>query len=369
MARAAEGLSREYSALKECKYQVKNVSVQTCGPLYSKWKSKKSLYKNAPLHGLNLDVEYADTGYSNSPVVLCLHGAPGTHGDFGLLMNHLSTKKVRVIAPNFPDYSLTEKTNFYRHTAEEKAEYLKDFLTAININEIDMLVSHSSAVYPGLNLWESESLKIKSIALINPSGHRRIKAMKPVWFIDNSVRAYLNPFGRWLYRKLGNKILSAKGVPVKINNIDNVLLSATTMFYSNVEKLEHHLHDIRNRGIPTLYVFSENDKLIEAKVFYEMASMLGVQQEDFTVFDKDGNLITKTLPKNNVTTLCFHSGGHYAFLKHAAIVNQWIDDLLFSVSGYDAKKIEDVKGKPFVEPPADIVKEEKNRIKIQSKQP
>ena len=61
--------------------------------------------------------------------------------------------------------------------------------------------------------------------------------MKPKWFIDGSVKAYLNPVGRWIYRKLGPMILSLKGVPVKIDNVDNVLLSATTMYFSGIEKV------------------------------------------------------------------------------------------------------------------------------------
>ncbi|RWS12211.1 DUF1057 domain containing protein-like protein, partial [Dinothrombium tinctorium] len=313
------------------KYEIKKVEIETCGPLYQKWKSKKRLYRKAPESGLKLNVEYADTGCLNGPNVLCLHGAPGGHSDFGQLITYFSRKNVRVIAPNFPDYSLTEVTHFFRHTPEEKTEYLKDFLKAIDINEIDLVVSHSSSVYPALHLWDEGVPKVKSLALINPAGHRRIKAMKPKWFIDGSVRVYLNPLGRWIYRKLGNTILTLQGVPVKINNIDNVLLSATTMYHSEVHKLTHYLNAVKEKRTPCLYVFSVNDKLIEEKIFLEMAQQLGLTESEFNEFDVEGSLVKRGLSNSNVVAMRFQSGGHYAFLKHGAIVNQWIENLLQSV--------------------------------------
>lgn len=189
------------------------------------------------------------------------------------------------------DYSATERTTVFRHSVHEKAEFLKDFLKTINVPKIDMLVTHSSACYPGLKLWkDDDGPEVKSIALINASGHRRIRAMKPAWFIDGSVHVYMNPVGRWIYRKIAPIVFKAMNVPVKIENIDNVLLSATTVYHSEVQNLPTYLEAVKDRQVPLLFVFSENDKLVESKVFYEMTEMLDAKESHFARFDKEGNL-------------------------------------------------------------------------------
>lgn len=190
---------------------------------------------------------------------------------------------------------MTPRTDgIWRHTAEEKNEMLKDFLRALNVPRIDMLVTHSSGCYPGLLLWrDPDGPDIDSIALINAAGHRRIKAMKPAWYIDGSVKMYLNPIGRAVYRKVAPIVFKAMGVPVKIENVDNVLLSATAMYFAGIHRLPEHLAAIREQKKPLLFVFSENDKLVDTKVFYEMTNMLGAEEKHYFRFDKDGNLIQK----------------------------------------------------------------------------
>lgn len=168
---------------------------------------------------------------------------------------------------------------------------MKDFLKAIDVPRVDLLVTHSSGCYPGLKLWrDGDGPEVRSIALINASGHRRIRAMKPAWFIDNSVRMYLNPVGRWIYRHVAPIVFKAMNVPVKPENVDNVLLSATTVFYSEIANLPSYLTAVKEKQVPLLFVFSENDKLVESKVFFEMTDMLGATEDHFARFDKEGNL-------------------------------------------------------------------------------
>jgi len=74
--------------------------------LFRAWKSTNKFYKNAPINGAFFDVDYVDTNQNEynhkQPLVLALHGVPGSHQDFGPLIKHLYPKGVRVIAPNFP---------------------------------------------------------------------------------------------------------------------------------------------------------------------------------------------------------------------------------------------------------------------------
>lgn len=93
-------------------YPVKSINVKICSSLYQEWSLKKSLYKKSPVDGLPVTIEFADTLGTkdvkgdeitiNSPVVLCLHGAPGSHRDFKYLIKHLQQTGHRVLVPNFP---------------------------------------------------------------------------------------------------------------------------------------------------------------------------------------------------------------------------------------------------------------------------
>lgn len=100
-----------------------------------------------------------------------------------------------------------------------------------------MMITHSSAVYPGMACWIDGHLKVNSFTLINPAGHRTIQGMKPDWFVGNLCRICLNPYGRNFFRKFGRYILAIKGVPVRTESIDNALLSGTTMLLAEVERV------------------------------------------------------------------------------------------------------------------------------------
>lgn len=449
----------------------RQVKFKTCADVYDHWRScKKRLYRKAPKDGVEFQVDYIDTGLSLSeeqrakaPIALALHGAPGSYHDYALLINHLSQQDVRVIAPNFPEYIATVKTKvLFRHSADEKAAYLRDFLKAINVNKIDLLVSHSSAIFPTLLIllnanneaiarqkqqqqqqqnpqvqdhnqtdpsispsrsssssslsivaksvplkfqektangdaptidnqqfdngsndadeWQddeeatedkfedakddidnnnnnnktnnnnhvqehinhnhelndkqeqqqqqevildggtggkeningdfkkkskrkSEKLKakdvtvkfdqvieIKAVALFNPAGHRLPKSMKPTWFKCGSVRVYQHKLGRSLFRKLGPAFLTVVGVPVRVDNMDNVMLSATVMRNSRCQRVVQQLEQLSQMKLPTLLVFSENDKLIEKEIFYEMSQFMKLDSKNFDIFNNDGDI-------------------------------------------------------------------------------
>lgn len=404
-------------------YQNKQVKVKTCADVYDNWRAYKRFYKRkAPKDGIEFNIDYLDTGAcmsdlqrSEAPIVLALHGAPGSYRDFAQLIQHLNRQQVRVIAPNFPEYMATVETGIlFRHSGDEKAAYLRDFLQAIQVNRIDLLVSHSSAIYPSLLLLlngeldststttqnsesESESdsqsdsdcnqneqldseqtnkykykqkqrqrkeqkrlerrraqkrrqsavefdaqkpIEIKAIALLNPAGHRMPKSMKPAWFKCGAVHCYQQKLGRYWFRKLGPAFLTVVGVPVKVDNMDNVMLSATVMRNSKCRRVKSQLQLLSEKKIPTLFVFSENDKLIEKEIFYEMTQFLNVNKDSFDTFNDVGQLELSgqkqqemnDKQENDATSWCkvmvFKAGGHYAYSNYPRIVNQAISELL-----------------------------------------
>lgn len=215
-----------------------------------------------------------------------------------------------------------------------------------------MLVSHSSAVYPTVLLWKDEDgPEIKSIAFLNPSGHRRIKAMRPKIVTSVAVRVYRNRLGRGICRTFGTTVLSITGCPVRPDNMDNVILSATTMVYSKFRhvssllqlsvsllirkslprspfsrlrrhlQLRESLELLKSSGMPILMVLSGNDKLVDTEISYEMAEILGATEKSYSVYNQY-SVIEKARESTDFPWIVvLPEGGHYSFVNHPKVVN------------------------------------------------
>jgi pimeloyl-ACP methyl ester carboxylesterase len=135
-------------------YPIRKIDLRICGQLYKELKLKHKLYRNSPNDGHNVNIEYADTycedRNNSKPVIVGLHGVPGSHKDFSQLIKYFDSKNYRVIVPNFPGFELTRETQSYWHSAEEKAQLVRDLLTSIGVKEVDALVCHSGGFFPGL---------------------------------------------------------------------------------------------------------------------------------------------------------------------------------------------------------------------------
>lgn len=109
----------------------------------------------------------------------------------------------------------------------------------LHFNRIDLLLAHSSSVYPAvLLLCEAKEISIKAAAFFNPAGHRRIMAMRPAWFTEGSVKVYQNKLGRMVFKVFGKSFIKVtNSVTVKPESMNNVMLSAQTMRYSNYKEV------------------------------------------------------------------------------------------------------------------------------------
>lgn len=101
-------------------------------------------------------------------------------------------------------------------------------------------MSHSSAIYPSLILSSTKNeFQVDAIAFFNPGGHRRIKGMKPAWFIENAVKAYKEiKLVRAVFKTFGTGFLNVtKVIALRPDNMNNVILSGTTMTYSGFKNV------------------------------------------------------------------------------------------------------------------------------------
>ena len=90
--------------------------------------------------------------------------------------------------------------------------------------------------------------------------------MRPKIVTSVFVRVYQNKLGRQVCRTFGTKVLSITGCPVRPDDMDTVILSATTMVYSKFRHLQESLEMLREKGVPILFILSENDKLVDTEI-------------------------------------------------------------------------------------------------------
>jgi len=310
-------------------FPVKNVEITTLS----------NFYKEQP-NGLKFNVQYCDTkdyvGNQDSLTILCLHGSPGTHKDWEPYVEKLTKNlNVRIVAPSLPNFSATDKYPQYLHKVEEKAIYLNDFLKKVDIDKVDMLLTHSSGVYPSLFLWnnlrdmpDNRLKEIGSFSFFSPPGFRRIKAMRPKWFTQSCGDFYCTKFGRSLLRMTGPKIFKLAGVNMKLDNIDDLFIACVTMNNTREQLLEDHFKLINKMQLPVFYSFSEDDRLIEKEIFYECLDKLNLDKKDLVKYNKDTELSQLgDLSKIN-KAISFSKGGHYCFLKHHQIISNYLIDFI-----------------------------------------
>lgn len=135
---------------------IKTITVRTCAGIYDQLRTiNPKLYKNAPNAGVNLTVNYVDTGknQSSSKIIVAVHGSADTYKTFEKMIEVFSRRNVRIIAPNMPDFSHTRQTNYsFWHSNLERYYFLKDFLHQLEINSIDCLLGHSQGIQPVTSL-------------------------------------------------------------------------------------------------------------------------------------------------------------------------------------------------------------------------
>lgn len=321
------------AVIHEGPYKERRVTVHTCAELFREWKHTRPGYKHVNEDGISVPLTYIHTGLdrqaaAGEPVVFALHGAPGTYREFDSLVPVLDAQGASVIVPTLPDLNFTMKTQSFWHSVEERTDLLKKFLKAINVREIDMMVAHSSSMYPMLHLaLRDPEINIKSLVFIAPSGCRRITQLSPYWMMKSFDEWFRVPWLQEFMCWLAVYIVRLLGKPNN-NQMKGTILSMITVRNSKYDEAGPMVCELKRRGVPMLMFYGERDKLIDSAVSEEMAAMLGVQLDSVHVYngrdDKTAVLLQSGKPDGNCEVVCFKQGTHFAFKKYPNIFNDFI---------------------------------------------
>ncbi len=165
--------------------------------------------------------DYVPAGQPNAPVVVLLHGSPGSAGGFAGLLPQLSgncpppgtlgggftrrpivcpaavASPYRVIAPYMPGFGHSENT-IADYSFRAHAQYLRALLDQLGIKHAHF-VGYSMGGGPAFNVWDIEPERVSSITLLSSLGVQEFELMGdyhlnhfvhgvqvvPLWMIEN----------------------------------------------------------------------------------------------------------------------------------------------------------------------------------------
>lgn len=348
----SRGASVEKDGLKkkvDLPYPEQKVRVYACEDLYEHWRKERK-YRRTPRSGVFTEITYVDSmvnkggkdkNMENAPTVLCIHGIPGNYGVFNHLITDLGNAGIRIVVPTFPDtLDLPGKhgVELFRHSVEEKTAVFKSFLKALNVTQLDAVVAHSSAIYPALRLALDPELKVKSQVFFNTGGHKKTVTMKPYWVVYVWAHMFLLPSLRKFALTSAKFMMKyVMRTPIKDDDVRGIILLATTMVFSEYWKTKEQFQEVARKQVPTLLCFSEDDKVVERDLTYEVISLLGASKENISFYDSEGKVKEKGNENSWLKLLSFEAGSHYVFRKHPKICNKEVLTLLERVNNHNTK--------------------------------
>uniref|UniRef100_A0A6G1SAX3 AB hydrolase-1 domain-containing protein n=1 Tax=Aceria tosichella TaxID=561515 RepID=A0A6G1SAX3_9ACAR len=334
----------------------KQIEIRACGRLYSELvKSNPILFSGAPKgDGILFKVDYYDSidmvNFRQVPTICLLHGSPGQYEDFASLINFLTIRGYRVLAPNFPDYNATYQYSF-RHSPRERLDFLLEFFRALDVKKIDMLIGHSGSVYTMFELldhsfsddtsnWATTSrdfkMEVRSVGMFCTPSHRlpRNAAITPLRLF--SLKLFDYPMLRPLLSACLGWWVKMHGIRNRVDkdNIENLLMSASTVGYSEHNKLEARFGLLKRHKIPSLLVYGSKDRLIDVYRFEQLERDLGVtDQARVKRYRSDGSLekdrsSSESARQQLVDVSRFEGGGHYVFQRYSNQVNEDVYEFL-----------------------------------------
>ncbi|XP_037505324.1 uncharacterized protein LOC119381623 [Rhipicephalus sanguineus] len=322
-------------------YKERHVKVTTCGDLYKKWRGEgRRGYEQAPETGAHVPVVYIHTGMdrmeqgdrTERPLTLMLTGAPGHYEDYGNNIPFLDQHGVDVLCFNWPDFGFTLETGYWWHSCDEKTRLVVDFLKKLQINKIDMLVSHSLGSTPALQLVaEDRSIDVKSLALLTPITTRHFRGSR------NSL--LFNPAVRWATKsRRGARFMIFFFKAVTMLSMHPTMgrpYDAFFAYHSSVgydeHRVEQQLRTIRHRKVPTLVILGDNDRLLSKKDNRKLLRRLGCESEGACLYDADGNLLRSRSCDDVVKAIELKDGSHYGFARCPDICNKALLELISRV--------------------------------------
>ena len=117
-------------------------------------------------------VVFRDEGPRDGPVVLLLHGSPGSRHDFRALTRKLADR-FRLIAPDLPGFGASS-SRVPNYSIRAHAAYCLDLLDRLGVDRVH-LVGFSMGGGVGLELYEAAPERVASLTLLSAIGVQELE--------------------------------------------------------------------------------------------------------------------------------------------------------------------------------------------------
>ncbi|XP_027204856.2 uncharacterized protein LOC113798502 [Dermatophagoides pteronyssinus] len=320
---------------------IKTIKFRTCVNIYDELRSRlPRFYGKSPSEGVDITIDYVDTQSNQKPnkTIVALHGTADTFRTFTQLYQHFKHRSdVRIVMPNFPDFSHTRSTNYsFWHSSDEKYHLLQDLFRHLNIETIDCLVGHSYGNQSSTVLLQKpQHLQIKSLAIIAPQ-----------FLLGNFANDYLYrmtkfvlPFSKSEYLSSllhRMKIHQSKSIPFKFNEIDELFHLLTIILDQQaIKDSPERIRLLNTMNISGFIMYSADERIIDKNAQQELYKLLNIENDQTIIVDHDDpKIIANTFSQMNnksqqiMKKIIVKDGRHFPHLKYPNVTNVLIEKLI-----------------------------------------
>ena len=227
----------------------------------------------------------SEEGPEEAPVVLMVHGYPGSGRDFRWLAPILRTH-LRVIRLDMPGMGQTPLETGAGSSVKERADVVLELIEVMNLRDFCIL-GHSMGGAIVADVANRSSDRIRALVLLSSIGlrpHRALRRTFPgaTWQILRIplLGVLFWPLVRWAYHRFGFSRSLTDG------ELRHALRCAAELEFGEVESC------FRTSRVPTMSAWAEDDAMIEASIYRELDPVL--PQGPRLSFDSGGHNIQKT---------------------------------------------------------------------------
>lgn len=283
---------------------------------------------------MTIDVGVWDMRPSNTttdaPLVMALHGVPGSSQDFDLIGRELVTHGIRFVGLDLPGFGKSRlfDQDIYRldHSTEGKYQMLTTIVDALQISRIDVLMSHSAGTWLGYKA-AGELDRVKSALFLNPLGARPHRTIRP-WPATVLMGALVkNRYLHSSFYRLLPHLYKYLGFVLQEDSYPSLPVAMETIANADFDKMQSYAEKAAMRKHPFVMMITRNDKIGESSISMEMAHFMGLQEGEITEISRDGTTtVGESVGKHDSIcfrrVLLFERGGHVAQKAH---VNEIIE--------------------------------------------
>lgn len=214
------------------------------------------------------EVRYSDVG--EGPVVVAVHGSPGSGRDFRWLAPVLEDSR-RVLRVDLSGHGDTPPHGRSHLTIGGRARFTADVLAALDLHDVT-LVGHSIGGPVAMEAALIAPDRVRGVALISSIGTRKHQLLRGKPVLPASLALSTPLLGRLLMPGL-RAGMKAAGFPASTPDreaADSVHAIARVNFDERGEAVAA----LATAGVPTFMAWAEDDPIIEREIFEELAAAL-----------------------------------------------------------------------------------------------